>query len=142
MAQRLRARDRRSSNCRRLAALAADRVNASLAELATPLQPAVLRLIDRVVGAARAHRRHVAVCGEAAADPEVIPLLAGLGVDELSVAPGSVSAVRAQTRELRAIACRELASAALRATDLEQVRTLIRAASGEIRAGSEIEQPI
>ena len=49
--------------------LAADRTNPALAELATPLQPAVLRLIDRVVRGARAHGRHVAVCGEAAADP-------------------------------------------------------------------------
>ena len=68
-------------------ALAADRTNPALADLATPLQPAVLRLLAGVVAAARARGRHVAVCGEAAADPEMIPVLVGLGVDELSVAP-------------------------------------------------------
>jgi len=105
--------------------MAADRTNASMADLATPLQPAVLRLIERVVTAARAHQRHVAVCGEAAADPEMIPLLVGLGVDELSVAPASIAAVRLQTRSLSQAACRELATAALLATSVDAVRSLV-----------------
>ena len=50
--------------------LAADRTNPELADLASALQPAVLRLIDCVVRGGRAPRRHVAVCGEAAADPD------------------------------------------------------------------------
>ena len=83
----------------------------------------------------------VAVCGEGAADPEIIPVLAGLGVDELSVAPGSVASVRAQTRGLGVTACRELATAALLATDVEQVRALVRAASGDL-SRADIEQPI
>jgi phosphocarrier protein FPr len=110
--------------------LAADRINPSLAELATPLQPAVLRLIERVVGAARARDRHVAVCGEAAGDPEMIPLLLGLGVDELSVAPGSVAAVRAQVAGLDLAACRELAASAVLATTVDRVRALLREFSG------------
>ena len=60
--------------------LAVDRTNSELADLASALQPAVLRLIDGVVRAARVRGRHVAVCGEAAADPAVIPFLVGLGV--------------------------------------------------------------
>ena len=110
--------------------LAADRTNAALAELATPLQPAVLRLIDRVVQGARARGRHVAVCGEAAADPEVIPLLVGLGVDELSVAPGSVGAVQVQVAGLDVAACRATAAAALLATDVDRIRTLVQEFSG------------
>ena len=73
--------------------LAADRTNPAVADLATALQPAVLRLIDLVVRAARSRGLHVAVCGESAADPEMFALLIGLGVDELSVAPGSVATV-------------------------------------------------
>src|SRR6185369_2300117 len=57
--------------------LAADRTNPAVAELATALQPAVLRLIDLVVRAARARGLHVAVCGESAADPDMMPLLVG-----------------------------------------------------------------
>ena len=74
--------------------MAVDRTNSELTDLASALQPAVLRLIDGVVRAARVRGRHVAVCGEAAADPAVIPLLVGLGVTDLSVGPGSVVAVR------------------------------------------------
>ena len=106
--------------------LAADRLNPSLAELATPLQPAVLRLIAGVTTAARAFERHVAVCGEAAGDPEMTPLLVGLGVEELSVAPSSVGAVRTRLQGLDAPACRALAAAALEATTLDGVRTLVR----------------
>jgi phosphocarrier protein FPr len=105
--------------------LAADRINASLAELATPLQPAIVRLIQGVVNAGHARGRHVAVCGEAASDPDMIPLLAGLGVDELSVAPGSVGAVRAQVAGLDLAACQELAAAAVLATTVDRVRSLV-----------------
>lgn len=107
--------------------LAADRLSPSLAELATPLQPAVLRLLAGVTTAARAFGRHVAVCGEAAADADMTPLLVGLGVDELSVAPSSVAAVRARLQGLEAAACRALAAAALEVATVEQVRSLVRA---------------
>jgi phosphocarrier protein FPr len=104
--------------------LAADRTNAAVAELASALQPAVLRLIDLVVRADAARGRHVAVCGEAAADPEAIPLLVGLGVDELSVAPGSVAAVQALVRTLDSASCRSLATKALAAATLREVRAI------------------
>jgi phosphocarrier protein FPr len=65
------------------------------------------------------------VCGEAAADPEMIPLLVGLGVDELSVAPTSIGAVRAVAAGLDVEACRRLAAAAVVATSIEEVRALV-----------------
>jgi phosphocarrier protein FPr len=83
-------------------------------------------LIDLVVRAARSRGLHVAVCGESAADPEMIALLIGLGVDELSVAPGSVAAVSARTRTLDAAACRNLAATALDAVTVAEVRALVR----------------
>jgi phosphoenolpyruvate-protein kinase (PTS system EI component) len=110
--------------------LAADRTNPAVADLATALQPAVLRLIDGVVRAGLARGRHVAVCGEAAADPEVIPLLIGLGVDELSVAPGSVTAVAAEARSLDSARCRELATKALAAVTVAEVRALVAGERG------------
>jgi phosphoenolpyruvate-protein kinase (PTS system EI component) len=110
--------------------LAADRTNADVADLASPLQPAVVRLIGGVAHAARARGRHVAVCGEAAADPDMIPLLVGLGVTELSVAPSSVTAVRAQTLTLDQAACEALASRALAAVTLAEVRAIVRGAPG------------
>jgi multiphosphoryl transfer protein len=105
--------------------LAADRTNPDLADLATALQPAVLRLIASVVRAARTHGRPVAVCGEAAADPMLVPLLVGLGVDELSVSPASVRAVAAQVAELDLESCRALADQALAASTVDEVRALL-----------------
>jgi multiphosphoryl transfer protein len=107
-------------------ALAADRTNPDLAELATAYQPAIMRLIDMVVRAAAPRGRHVAVCGEAAADPALVPILIGLGVDELSVAPGSIGLVRARAAELDGERCRELALRALAASTADEVRAIAR----------------
>jgi phosphoenolpyruvate-protein kinase (PTS system EI component) len=105
--------------------LAADRTNPDLADLASALQPAVLRLIDAVVRAAAARDRHVAVCGEAAADPTVIPFLVGLGVRELSVTPSSIPAVRAIVAGLDLESSARMAAAALAAGTLREVRALL-----------------
>ncbi len=105
--------------------LAADRTNPDLGDLASPLQPAILRLIEGVVRAARARGRHVAVCGEAAGDPSVIPLLVGLGVDELSVSPGAIATVRSTLAGLDRSACEALATRALGAGSLTEVRALL-----------------
>jgi phosphocarrier protein FPr len=105
--------------------LAADRTNTALAELASPLQPAVLRLIDGVVRAGDRHGCHVAVCGEAAADPTVVPILVGLGVKELSVTPSSIGAVRARVAALDPADCRALAGRVLEAGTLSEVRALL-----------------
>jgi phosphocarrier protein FPr len=104
--------------------LAADRTNPGLDELATALQPAVLRLVDRVVTAAHELGRTVAVCGEAAADPLAGPLLVGLGVDELSVAPAAIATVHARLARLDAAGCRLAAREALAATTVAEVRAI------------------
>jgi phosphoenolpyruvate-protein kinase (PTS system EI component) len=105
--------------------LAADRVNPSMADLATPLQPAVLRLVAGVVKAARSRGRHVAVCGEAAGDASVIPLLLGLGVEELSVTPAAIGHVRSVLAELDPRVCQVLATRALKARSVSDVRALL-----------------
>lgn len=70
--------------------------------------PVVLAAVRRVVGYARTFGRPVSVCGDAAADPRVLPLLLGLGVDTLSVAPTALEAVREQVRALDTTHCAEL----------------------------------
>lgn len=74
--------------------LACDRTNATLASLYNPLQPAVLRLIRQVAEAGRHAGKSVAVCGEMASDVRLAPILVGLGVDELSMTPTAIPAVR------------------------------------------------
>ncbi|GAA4980001.1 hypothetical protein GCM10023205_56080 [Yinghuangia aomiensis] len=71
--------------------------------------PTVLRALQRVVAAGHAHDRTVSVCGDAAADPSVLPLLVGLGVDAVSVAPPALAAVRAQIAGLDVTRCTESA---------------------------------
>ncbi|TMD26798.1 MAG: phosphoenolpyruvate--protein phosphotransferase [Chloroflexi bacterium] len=71
--------------------------------------PRVLRLIDVTVRAAHAAGLTVDVCGEAGSDPTVLPVLVGLGVDELSVAAARVGEVRQWVRELDYATCRNAA---------------------------------
>src|SRR5437867_3764483 len=71
--------------------------------------PRVLRLIDVTVRAAHAAGLTVDVCGEAGSDPIVLPVLVGLGVDELSVAAARVGEVRQWVRELDYATCRNAA---------------------------------
>ena len=102
--------------------LAADRTHAALAELASPLQPAVLRLVSGVVDAARRTGRPVTVCGEAAADPVAGPILAGLGVDILSVAPTAVPGVAARLAAVERETAERVGRASLSAGSLADVR--------------------
>jgi len=87
--------------------------------------PAVLRRIAQVVAAAHEAGRPVEVCGEAASDPRALPLLVGLGVDELSVGAARVGEVRAAVRALSHAACAELAARALRAESAGAVERLL-----------------
>jgi phosphocarrier protein FPr len=107
--------------------MAAERGNAGVARLSDPLHPAVLRLIAAVTEAASRHACRVAVCGEAGSDPAAIPLLVGLGVVELSVAPRRVPLVKAAVREVETEAARKLARRALELEDAAAVRALVAA---------------
>jgi phosphocarrier protein FPr len=86
----------------------------------------VLQLIDHVCRAARG-RIDVAVCGEAASDELAIPVLVGLGVRELSVAPPAVPRVKAAVRELDVESCANLAREALTLAGAGEVRKLVLA---------------
>jgi len=80
--------------------MAVDRDNMSGDELFSPLHPAVLRMIHLAVEGAHSAGIQVGLCGEAAIDPIMVPLLIGMGVDELSVSPRSVLGVRRQIADI------------------------------------------
>ncbi|MFJ3484797.1 phosphoenolpyruvate--protein phosphotransferase [Pseudomonas sp. NPDC090202] len=105
--------------------LAIDRGHPTLSAQADGLHPAVLQLIDITVRAAHAHGKWVGVCGELAADPLAVPVLVGLGVDELSVAARSVGEVKACVRELNVSEARQLAQTALAVGSAADVRALV-----------------
>jgi len=69
---------------------AADRTNRDLNYLYQPLHPAVLSLIRMTIEAAHAHGKWVGVCGELAGDPQAIPILIAMGIDELSMSPAKI----------------------------------------------------
>jgi phosphocarrier protein FPr len=106
-------------------ALAMDRGHPRLAPRVDGLSPAVLRLIDHTARAAQEYGRKVAVCGGIAGDPQAVPILLGLGIDELSVAVPAIPAVKAQVRSLRMEQCRALAQAALACATASDVRALV-----------------
>jgi phosphoenolpyruvate-protein phosphotransferase len=110
--------------------LAMDRTNPRLAPQADALHPAVLRLIERTVAGARAHGRWTGVCGALAGDPAAIPVLLGLGVDELSADVPLVPSVKARVRALSFAECQATAREALEADDAAQVREIVRGRHG------------
>jgi len=104
--------------------LAMDRMHPALAGKSDGLHPAVLRLIARTVEAAHAAGKWVGVCGELGADPQAVPILVGLGVDELSVSVPAVPAVKAQIRTLQFENVNSLAKQALQCATAQEVRAL------------------
>jgi phosphoenolpyruvate-protein kinase (PTS system EI component) len=105
--------------------LAAERGNERVASLADGLHPAVLRLIRSTVEGASAHGCTVAVCGELGSDVAAVPILVGLGVRELSVAPPAVPRVKRAVRATRLADAEALAEEALGLTSAAEVRALV-----------------
>jgi len=105
---------------------AAERGNSHVAKLADAFQPAVLQLIQMVVGAAHAHGKWVSVCGELAGDPLAVPLLVGLGVDGLSMNVSAIPRAKQIIRSLDYAAARRLALCVLEVDTPEDVRERIR----------------
>jgi phosphotransferase system enzyme I (PtsI) len=125
--------------------LAVDRLNESIAHMYEPTHPAILRLIKMTVDAAHKAGIWVGVCGEVAGDPDLVPLLLGLGVDELSVAPPLVSRVKFLLRRLTRKETGELAEFALNcespAEILARSQALARQAAPDLFDTNPLESP-
>ena len=106
--------------------LAMDRDHPRLASQADSFHPAVLRLIDITVKAAHAHGKWVGVCGALASEPLAVPVLLGLGVDELSVSVPLIPSIKARVRELDFSACQTLAQSVLGLESARQVRAALQ----------------
>lgn len=104
--------------------LAMDRQHPVMASKADALHPAVLRLIARTVEAAHQAGKWVGICGELGSDPQAVPILVGLGVDELSVSAPAVPLVKAQVRGLTLPQAQALGQQALRCATAVEVRRL------------------
>jgi len=102
-------------------ALAVDRMNEKIAHLYEPTHPAILRLIKMTVDAGHRHGIWVGVCGEMAGDPVMVPLLLGLGVDELSATPAVVPQLKFLIRRMKLNEARQLAEFALNCESAAEV---------------------
>ena len=109
---------------------AADRQSASLASLNDPWQPALLRMIEMVTRAAAVSGKPVGVCGEAAADPLLAPVLTGLGISSLSMAPRALAEVGRSLAAVTLEVCRRAARAACEADSPASAREAVRGIIG------------
>lgn len=106
--------------------MAADRTNSRVTSMFNMLEPAVWRSIAHVVRAGRAHGKMVAVCGELAADAKIGPLLAGLGVQELSMNPPSIVRVKAALHAHPIEYWQQLAQELLKAKTAEDMQVVLQ----------------
>lgn len=106
--------------------MAADRMSPQLAYLTDPWQPAVLRLIQHTCEEGKRTNTAVGVCGEAAADPLLACVLAGLGVNSLSSASTAIAGVGAQLSAIDFDTCVKAAEAAINAEGATEARKKVR----------------
>ena len=105
--------------------LAMDRGHPKLAPQVDPCNPAVLKLIGDAASALHERGKWLGVCGGVASDPQAVPILVGLGVDELSCAIPAIPAVKAAVRAHSLADCRELAAKAVRCATPAEARALV-----------------
>jgi len=106
--------------------LAMDRGNSLLSARQDGLHPAVLRLIAKTIEGAHKHGKWTGICGELGSDPYAVPILIGLGIDELSMNVPSVPLVKAQIRGLKVSELQSLAQQALECSTAREVRELVK----------------
>ncbi len=101
--------------------LAVDRLEREVAALYDPLHAGVLKLIQQSVRSARENNITASICGEMAGSPLMLPLLMGLGIEEVSVAPGSVPLIKHLASLLETDEVVSLANQALTSSDSKAV---------------------
>lgn len=106
--------------------MAVDRGNERITHLYQPTHPSVLRLLSMASEAAHANGIWIGVCGEMAGDIHLVPLLLGLGMDELSVATTCLPRVKKALQNLNAGECRALAERAMKMSDPREIENMCR----------------
>ena len=107
--------------------LAMDRGHPKLASQVDPSNPAFLMLIGAASDALHEKGKWLGVCGGVASDPQAVPILVGLGVDELSCSIPAIPSVKARVRAYSLDQCKELAAKAITCSTPAEVRALVPA---------------
>jgi phosphoenolpyruvate-protein phosphotransferase (PTS system enzyme I) len=105
--------------------LARDRTNATLADPHRTFHPALMRSVAHIVTTARTYRRWVGVCGEIASNPRLAPFLVGLGVNELSMEPNALNAVKQAISRTTSLRAEEGVQRVLQADSAEEVESIL-----------------
>lgn len=105
--------------------LAMDRGHPKLAAQVDPCNPAVLTLIGNAAEALHAEGKWLGICGGVASDPQAVPILIGLGVDELSCSIPAIPSIKATVRTFDLATCKELAAKAVTCSTPQEVRALV-----------------
>ncbi|GAB0829497.1 phosphoenolpyruvate--protein phosphotransferase [Escherichia coli] len=110
---------------------AVDRNNPRVSPLYNPITPSFLRMLQQIVTTAHQRGKWVGICGELGGESRYLPLLLGLGLDELSMSSPRIPAVKSQLRQLDSEACRELARQACECRSAQEIETLLTAFTPE-----------
>jgi phosphotransferase system enzyme I (PtsI) len=110
--------------------MAADRMSEKVSYLYQPFNPSLLRLIKMTIDGAHAHGKWCGMCGEMAGEPDAIPVLLGLGLDEFSMSATSILRARKIVNSLSHKEMKDLAAKALEFETEEEVLELIRSTVG------------
>ncbi|MGB9596620.1 MAG: putative PEP-binding protein, partial [Candidatus Poribacteria bacterium] len=105
--------------------LAVHRVNEEIAHLYEPLNPAILRIIKQVIDIAHENGIWVGMCGEMASDPLVVPLLIGMGIDELSMSPMAIPEVKKIIRSFTTEEAKKITQTALSFSTAYEIESYI-----------------
>lgn len=105
--------------------LAVDRGNETVADLYTYYHPAVIRLVKMAVDGAHKNNIMCGMCGEAAGDPKMIPLLMGMGLDEYSMAAVSIPEVKEWIGKLNTEKCKELVEQIFRLDTAKEIEEML-----------------
>ena len=116
-------------------ALAIDRGNEQVAHLFQPLDPAIIRMLKHVADVAREKDIKIFMCGEMAGTPHHIPLLLGIGLDELSMNPQAIPDIKRVIRSLNVADTRSFMKEVLKQTTAKSTFELIKDTYGNILAG-------
>ena len=106
-------------------ALAIDRLNDLVAYLYTPYHPAVLRAVGMIVNAANEANIPVSMCGGMASEPQLAPVLAGLGLRNLSMTPASIPMVKKVIQKINSVDAKNLAKEALDLPTVSEIEDLV-----------------
>jgi multiphosphoryl transfer protein len=106
--------------------MAADRGNACVKALYSTLQPAFLRLLKQIVDAAHANKKWIGLCGEVGGNKKLLPLIAGLGLDEISVTVPAIAGIKAELAEFSFSDCQRTLAAATQCATVDEVAAVLR----------------